>query len=732
MAKEVWEYPEAASDMDFDTADGGMPEGMDRDQVNNAARERMRALRNLYYDNLEYLDIMRNPTDGLLYTVSRLSTTVIRIASGANDESAFFKTGRRIKTTTVGVDTDFLFVDSASYSNPNTDVTVTTATVTAGIDGVQLYSAAELGENAFTTGVLGNFTIPQAETAAGIQDAYTSLSPGGGTILLLGETYNLETQLVFDAAYNVTILGQGESSSIMRANDNTDQPETIKVDGGAGGWVRLVGCTVDGNRANQTSGAGDGVLIMDDADQSSMDHLEIIGTRGSGMRVSGSGASSITNIEISNISMRDIGGSGLFSDDANDVNTTVSVVGVYIDGFGLETTLSTLNYGIFATGKGWKISGLRCENLNLGGGFTQVGCGFGERLAADPNPQDGRYSVLSSIYVSGTGNNAVGIACNGEQNSVTGGVIRLTGVNSSGVSLNGSGGSRAPKYNVISGMVFSGMNIGVLLSEAADSNVISDLSIFNPITNGVLVQGGDNNKINNVNVDCNNSGIDAFEVGTNASANHFANCKAQNTIGSAFLLSGGADTRITDFESYNCDTGIKAAAAATGTRVDGVRASLLAPGEALFEAVTGSTGNVLKNTSWDSTGEAYLDPDDDIKFTNVEGLVLHVTAEATLTVVGVVTAMTLTPPPNGTRLYEINLGAHFTSTGSSNGEFNLGPLGTAADPTIGPSPDFVNIHPNYHRILAVAAVDIIVSTNVTVDNGANLIAFGYVKYIEGS
>lgn len=72
------------------------------------------------------------------YAVARGTTSTVAITSGANDLSAMFPVGQRVQTNTIGVIDDELQVLSVAYVNPTTTVTMTTAGVTAGIDGMRL------------------------------------------------------------------------------------------------------------------------------------------------------------------------------------------------------------------------------------------------------------------------------------------------------------------------------------------------------------------------------------------------------------------------------------------------------------------------------------------------------------------------------------------------------------------------------------------------------------------
>lgn len=72
------------------------------------------------------------------FTVARGITSTVTIDSGAKDLSSRFPPGTKIQTSTAGVVDDDLEVLSAAWSADVTTVTMTTAGVTGGIDGIAI------------------------------------------------------------------------------------------------------------------------------------------------------------------------------------------------------------------------------------------------------------------------------------------------------------------------------------------------------------------------------------------------------------------------------------------------------------------------------------------------------------------------------------------------------------------------------------------------------------------
>lgn len=741
MAKEIWEYPAAAADMDFVTADGGMPEGMPRADVNNAARERMRAHRNVYYDNMEWLDIARNPVDGTSFAVSDFSTSIVDIASGATDLTTYFEVGRRVRVFAGGVHFGYFNVSAVSGPSPMR-VTLNTDTLPSDTDGIFPFISSQIRAQAFVADPGSDFVVPATKDDAGIAAAYASLTPTGGTILLETGEYLLDADLTFDGAYNVVIEGHGRGATTVKQKDAGNFTQAFSADGLNGGSMTFRGFTYDGNRANQSSGTGNGFLFKRGADHGLVHDVEILRARGAGILISGA-AGAPHDIDISDVAMTDIGGSGVLSEDSSDDSHSINVTNLLVDSFGQETSILSKNYGIYCTGKGWTMNGIRCIHMDLGGGFTQVGVAFGERLAADPNPQDGRYGSLSNIYCEGTGTDARGIEVNGEHCSVQGGAIQFTGSTSYGVHISGSGGPRSPKYNIVGGLTIQNANIGIHFGSLASFNHVNDCVVYEATT-GVELNAADNNTVSNVDVIGITTATAGFKILGAADSNVLRGCVVSHITGTGFDLDAGSNTKLSKCSVFTVEDGVSCGASSTNTICTGFEANTIA-GTA-FIAITGSTGNVLKNMTWDGTGVAYLDPDDELKFTNVDGLVSIVSTSDEATTPGnrVMNLLTLSPPPNGNRQYRIDsifsIEALATGADTCFMEFNLGPLGTAADTALHVltfKADFNNDlarTAGVHRVMTPIAADIKFSNSMVGGVGTidQLVASSTVQYIEGT
>lgn len=141
-----------------DAPPDGFPEGMDRSDYNDAARELMAAVRRWYADP-EWLQLLDS------YTVARTSSSQVTIYG--IDATALFPVGRRAKLTGGGDVEDY--VSASSYSAPDTIVTLTPTPVPVGTTAIYAYIGKGLRAGAFT----------DVGTAIGKLAAHTSNAPLG-------------------------------------------------------------------------------------------------------------------------------------------------------------------------------------------------------------------------------------------------------------------------------------------------------------------------------------------------------------------------------------------------------------------------------------------------------------------------------------------------------------------------------------------------------------------------
>ncbi len=445
MTRQVESWNETPAANDFDIDEGGAPPNHARTKVDDSNRERMSALATLYQSGLEWLDLLRDPLDrSISFPVAKASDTTIDITSGTNDLSSLFNTGRRIKTTTAGVDTDEIEVLSVAYANPTTTVTIYSAqgdTVTAAIDGLLLHAGAALKRFAFRDTLPSQYILLNGLTDADFAAALAQVvADGGGTILLPVGTVALTGQ--HSIPIDCRILGQGIGISILDSSSNT---ETSILDVASGFNTHFESFTLIGG-PGAGAGTEHGIFFHTGgvADSRIKDVLfQLI--EGDAIRFEG--CTIVREVIISGCTIESPGGNGIYCDDDNTSGKRCSISDCTMSSFGGQ--VASVSYGIRVAGQ-WEISNISISGLDFAGPLQQVGLALWEKVAANPNEQDAHHCSVSGISVAGTGAEARGIDMNGRFCSVTGANIDLTGASTTGVRVGGTLGSQLAQNNKLS------------------------------------------------------------------------------------------------------------------------------------------------------------------------------------------------------------------------------------------------------------------------------------------
>ncbi len=561
MTRAVETYNETPAANDFDIAEGGAPPAHQRVKVDDSNRERMSALATLYQSGLEWLDLLRDPTDrSISFPVAKASDTTIDITSGTNDLTALFNTGRRIKTTDGGVDTDEVEVLSVAYSNPTTTVTIYSAggdTVTADIDGLLLISIASLKRFAFRDTLPSQYILLEGLTDADFATAIAQVvTDGGGTILLPVGTVALTGQ--HSIPVNCRIIGQGIGISVLDSSSNTN---TSILDVANGFKVAFESFTLVGG-----PGAGAGTehgVLFHTAGAADARINDVLLKQIEGDAIRFEGGTIVRDVMISGCTIESPGGNGIYCDDDNTNVERCVIRGLTIQNIGTFAALES--YGIRVAGQ-WNISDVSISGLEASGPAQQVGLALWERLAVNPNEQDAHHCSVSGISVSGSGAEARGIDMNGRFCSVTGANINLSGASSTGVRVAGTLGSQlaqnnklsassitaavgydehntAAKNNSVVGCSFQDCGIDVRL-QASGGGLIAD-NVMSDATSGssasIMVVSGDKYLIRGNRIrDCAGDGIDVQvgSTGCRVSQNEVTNATGSDYVNAAG--SGGA------------------------------------------------------------------------------------------------------------------------------------------------------------------------------------------------
>ena len=560
MTRQVESYNETPAANNFDIDEGGAPESHQRVKVNDSNRERMSALASFYQSGIEWLDLLRDPTDrSISFPVAKASDTTIDITSGTNDLSSLFNEGRRIKTTDGGVDTDELEVLSVAYSNPTTTVTIYSAqgdTVTADIDGLLLHSSAALKRFAFRDTLLSQYILlnglTDADFAAAIAQVVTD---GGGTILLPVGTVALTGQ--HSIPIDCRILGQGIGISILDSSSNT---ETSILDVASGFNTHFESFTLIGG-PGAGAGTEHGIFFhTGGVADSRINDVLFQFIEGDAIRFEG--CTIVREMIISGCTIESPGGNGIYCDDDNTNVERCSISDCTLQAFGGQ--IGTTSYGIRVAGE-WKISDISISGLGLAGPAQQVGLALWEKVAANPNEQDAHHCSVSGISVTGTGAEARGIDMNGRFCSVTGANINLTGASSTGVRVGGTLGSQLAQNNKLSA---SSITAAVGYDEtntAATRNSVVGCS-FQTCGVALRLAAAAGHYANNT---IEGSTVDDIQVANNASDNHILGNSLRDSADNGIRVQSGASGTLimNNIIDGAAGDGIEAESGSTNTRV---------------------------------------------------------------------------------------------------------------------------------------------------------------------
>lgn len=544
MSLEISQWNRNANLNDFDDADGGMKEGMKRSGVNDSGRERMRAHAE-YYDDPEFLDLMRDQTTRAPFTVTRLSANVVRITSGAEDVSAKFPTDRRVRMLEAGTPTD-TFVAGATYSNPNTDVTVV-ATVPALIDSITLHHSSTLKKLAFANEVADLAVTPEGFTNADVDAALAIIqAAGSGTLLLLEGTYTI------DGAKTITvpikIIGQGIGVTITKLGATYPDSQVWFFAIPASKTSSMSALTIDGSVGTGAVGVLNAIRAGGADSNFFVDRVEVKDTETTGVIFQAPGLdffSRFTECRFDNI--------GTDGAKVEDISTESFSVGFSGCSFNDTGQLVNDSGAIKAAGK-VLVDDCIITGLDRGGAAVQRGVWLTERLAVDPNGQDGRFSTVTGCTISGSGQNARGIECDGRRNTVSVNALDMSGSVSRGIFLGGTGGQQDPRGNAITGNVITNANIGIETESSVRDNNLDSNNIYN-CTTGLSVRGDNNSHTGNKFRDCGTDII--IQAGSVENAVSAVDSKGATT--SLSVLSGADRNYFSALSIKNATTGVSCA-----------------------------------------------------------------------------------------------------------------------------------------------------------------------------
>jgi hypothetical protein len=661
---EIKDYRIISADNDAAPPDGA-PERMDRDLVNNVAREMMGAMARDARGVASGAGAWRDPNEGAV--VSRVSDTEVSIAG--IDVTLQFPANRKTRITYASGNPGHAFVVSSTFST-NTNVVLEDFDAASPDDVVR--SGPAITEFAFgsgfgdsTDGQLGRqayendelaFIAPTAFTDAAISAALVSASSSGKIVLLQKGTYAItDTISVPD---NARILGLGAGTSILQPTTNSNIAAFTLAANATD--VDFSSFEVDGNAANQNA-AGIAIRGGEGNERITIQDLFIHDTYGTAIQFD-TATTAISGLNIKDVVIDTTGGDGILIDNPAAAGENVLIANVVISNPGINGAAILSSSGLSSAVK------LTATSLRVSiQGASLTGAGIRLRSSGGDHLTDFDVTSVGAT----TSPSLVGILVEGDGCDLLGGSIAMD-----------------DSSTAVSVMTLSG-----------DHNVVYDTS-FN---DGAAMQV--TGAYNNI-VDCRFDTVGPIEEtaagnNTNVRSSTFFNMPD----GCVSLAGDDSIVRECTFNSWAQVTASEYAISLAGAR--NIEFHNLFPG-ADATSPTVETPGTFSGTGSEVFISAITQSDfgtAEVAVTGMEGIDWPL-------------------PPNGQRRFiiQVELSVDFNSADSINLNFANGPLGTISDPnlvfdaytrTSGSGPIQLRIAPEI--VTPVADSTFSVSVNATAD-----------------
>lgn len=654
MSREVFQWSKVAARNIFPFIDGGWREKMLRTTVNDAARENMRAIRN-WYDDPEWLDLMRDD-DGVAFAVVKQSANVVRI-TGTIDLTAYFPVGRRVKMTGATPDPVYAHVLSASFSAPNTDVTLQlyvghTEVPAGGTLRILCHHSSTLGLLAFTNVVQTGLFLPTAGTGAALQAAIDAANAaGGGTVYAYHPLYALTATLQIKS--NVFLWGGGwwASGRIRMTNGTNVKPIEFPASTVNAG---LIGCSIDANGLNNAGAAVDAVTINDGCSRIEIAQCMIRDARRDGIYLTQSTVA-LDFIHIQHCAIDLPGRHGVNLDD--QLGTSAARI--------LLSSIDVKNPGAYDNdGSGIRcaqqaeIAGVRVE-LNRAAPALQRGIWLVQKDGAN---RHARFCSVVGFTIRGSGEQARGVEVGGASCVVSGGTIQLTGSSARGFYFDATTGGQVTNNNVVTGCAIQDCATGVRCEGDSTLQHFAGCQITNCTTGFDII--GDKHSVHGCEFD---GGTTHIQLQNGADENDFVGNVHRNGTTHVSVATGTLRNVFTGNHHHDCTTGYSIAGGSTDTVIrDSTFENVTTP---ISDAGTGTRvyGNhpFLERSYTEKTGGDQ--------------------SMSTINVLDAITSLSNIAFPglgaNGVRKFLVwPLVIYNSTAGGGPLRIHIGPLGTTADP----------------------------------------------------
>lgn len=251
-----------------------------------------------------------------------------------------------------------------------------------------------------------------------IQAAIAAAAPG--TVLLGEGTYWLTGTI--NMADGVTLEGRGAGSVLTVGNDKNVNA-IISISGVGDTVVR--GLKIDGRKAQQSGGAGNGIVVASGAPNTVLEDLTIINTYGKGLSLYGTGSS----VRVMNNFIDDAGEKGIYTGQLNTIISGNTVADSNDSGIWLsQANGAVVSDNVVRNNGRVGIELVQSSNVVVSGNLVRSNAALGIHV----------FSSQSVIVADNriTNNLSNGIDCNGSTNvSLTGNVSSFNG----SASLEGNG-----------------------------------------------------------------------------------------------------------------------------------------------------------------------------------------------------------------------------------------------------------------------------------------------------
>lgn len=503
MPKELYEISTTAASNNFATTDGGWPEGMQRSEVNGAARENLAMLRRFYNDS-EWIRVrFQGPLPANVGVFTRTGTNTFTITLAGVDLSSYFKRYRVIKIvngTSPGVDLVTQVNADATYGSGVTTVT-TVAAMAVGSTDAYAHASSVLRRQALLEDRT-DFFIPVTADSAGIQAACTAAAAAGnGVVLLTAASYSITTQIDLTTGNgNFSIWGAGMGTTLTRAAAIN---AIFNVDVGASEHIAIENVRFNVNVTTHPTGNAQAVSLVSAA-SFTMRNCEI-----NDCKIGVSIASATINRLFFTGNLFRYRTAGISTTAATDVHEG-QIFGNIFDGSIVDVALAA---AVKLAGS-WRVTGNLFRNTGHAS-LAPYGVWMWDKSSTTTGGK--RSAVTGNSFQTSA---ATGIsAWLGADDITFSGNTIVTSTTGTAVQIGGITAGNPAERVICQGNSINGGAKGIVLLELSQHSVVSGNSIV-PASAGVGVEvGGDNNVVSN-NIVRGSGVTTGIEITGTASNNH--------------------------------------------------------------------------------------------------------------------------------------------------------------------------------------------------------------------